>query len=134
MARPASGRPSRSIAIEPNVRNRYTDRQLTMGGERVDALALRYAPSRRTARRRLTTSVTVTLNGGHNVCTLLSQPTLADGQRASLLAVATTGYRGDVERCVDALVERRERYGFSYLSLGADIDAVAPVVARLGGT
>jgi probable F420-dependent oxidoreductase len=41
---------------------------------------------------------------------------------------------GDVEQCVDALVERRERYGFSYLNLGGDVDAVAPVVARLAGT
>lgn len=41
---------------------------------------------------------------------------------------------GDVERCVDLLQERRERYGFSYLNLGADVDAIAPVVARLAGT
>jgi alkanesulfonate monooxygenase SsuD/methylene tetrahydromethanopterin reductase-like flavin-dependent oxidoreductase (luciferase family) len=41
---------------------------------------------------------------------------------------------GDVPRCVDLLQERRERYGFSYLNLGADLDAVAPLVARLAGT
>jgi len=41
---------------------------------------------------------------------------------------------GDVARCVDLLQERRERYGLSYLNLGGDIDAVAPVVARLSGT
>ena len=40
---------------------------------------------------------------------------------------------GDVERCVDLLEERRERYGFSYLNLGGDVDAVAPLVERLAG-
>jgi probable F420-dependent oxidoreductase len=41
---------------------------------------------------------------------------------------------GDVERCVDLLQERRELYGFSYLNLGADVESVAPLVARLAGT
>jgi probable F420-dependent oxidoreductase len=41
---------------------------------------------------------------------------------------------GDLEQCVDALLERRERYGFSYLNLGADVEAVAPIVERLAGT
>jgi probable F420-dependent oxidoreductase len=41
---------------------------------------------------------------------------------------------GDVSRCIDLLQERRERYGFSYLHLGGDIDAVAPIVAQLSGT
>lgn len=41
---------------------------------------------------------------------------------------------GDVERCVDLLQERRELYGFSYLNLGADVESVAPLVARLTGT
>jgi probable F420-dependent oxidoreductase len=41
---------------------------------------------------------------------------------------------GDVERCVDLLQERRERLGLSYLNLGRDVEAVAPIVARLTGT
>lgn len=41
---------------------------------------------------------------------------------------------GDVEECVDRLQEVRERYGFSYLNLGADLDGLAPLVARLAGT
>jgi probable F420-dependent oxidoreductase len=42
---------------------------------------------------------------------------------------------GTVEQICDRLVERRERWGISYLSLSADqIDAFAPVVARLTGT
>jgi hypothetical protein len=32
------------------------------------------------------------------------------------------------------LQERRERYGFSYLKLSADVDMVAPIVARLAGS
>jgi probable F420-dependent oxidoreductase len=41
---------------------------------------------------------------------------------------------GSVDECVERLEERRERYGFSYLSLGGDVENVAPVVARLAGT
>jgi probable F420-dependent oxidoreductase len=41
---------------------------------------------------------------------------------------------GSLEQCVEALQELRERYGFSYLNLGGDIDMVAPLVARLVGT
>ncbi len=41
---------------------------------------------------------------------------------------------GDVHQCVDLLQERREKYGFSYLHLGADAAAVEPIVARLAGT
>jgi probable F420-dependent oxidoreductase len=41
---------------------------------------------------------------------------------------------GDVGRCCELLLERRERYGFSYIKLGPDPMAVAPIVARLAGT
>ena len=41
---------------------------------------------------------------------------------------------GDVARCVDLLQERRERFGFSYVNLGADLESVSPLVARLVGT
>jgi len=41
---------------------------------------------------------------------------------------------GTVSECVDLLQERRERYGFSYWHLGSDVNAVAPIVARLVGT
>ncbi len=40
---------------------------------------------------------------------------------------------GTVEECADLLVERRERYGFSYLRLSDDVEAVAPLVHRLAG-
>jgi len=42
---------------------------------------------------------------------------------------------GSVEQIVDDLVERRERWGISYIGLGVDaLHAFAPVVARLAGT
>jgi probable F420-dependent oxidoreductase len=51
-----------------------------------------------------------------------------------LLADSPAVLVGDVEKCVDTLLERRERYGFSYLNLGGDVENVAPIVARLAGT
>jgi len=42
---------------------------------------------------------------------------------------------GSVEEICDQIVERRERWGISYLGLSGDqLDAFAPVVARLAGT
>lgn len=39
--------------------------------------------------------------------------------------------RGDVDKCVDDLLRWNEELGISYWNLGGNIDAVAPVVARL---
>ena len=42
---------------------------------------------------------------------------------------------GSVDEICDQLVERRERWGISYIGFGADaLDAMAPVIARLAGT
>ena len=42
---------------------------------------------------------------------------------------------GSTEQICDQLVERRERWGISYLGMSGDqLDAFAPVVARLAGT
>jgi len=41
---------------------------------------------------------------------------------------------GSVERCVELLQERRERFGLSYWHLGHDVDAAARIVARLSGS
>lgn len=38
---------------------------------------------------------------------------------------------GSLEQCVETLQERRERYGFSYINLGGDVESTAPLVARL---
>lgn len=40
---------------------------------------------------------------------------------------------GDISRCAERLVERRERYGFSYIHVGSDSENAAPLVARLEG-
>ena len=53
-----------------------------------------------------------------------------DASLASPFALA-----GDVERIVDTLLERRERWGFSEIGISASAcDDLAPVVARLAGT
>ncbi|MEY2458222.1 MAG: hypothetical protein QOG30_52 [Acidimicrobiaceae bacterium] len=42
---------------------------------------------------------------------------------------------GSVEQIIDDLVERRERWGISYIGVGVDaLHALAPVVAKLAGT
>ena len=42
---------------------------------------------------------------------------------------------GSVEQIADDLIERRERFGFSYLTVSAtELESLAPVVARLTGT
>ena len=42
---------------------------------------------------------------------------------------------GSVEQICDQLVERRERWGISYLGMSADqLEPFAPVVASLAGT
>jgi len=41
---------------------------------------------------------------------------------------------GSVSQCVEALQERRERFGISYVNLGSNLEAVAPIVDRLAGT
>jgi probable F420-dependent oxidoreductase len=46
---------------------------------------------------------------------------------------APTVLHGDVAECVDRLVELRERFGVSYLHLGGNLRAAAPIVARLAG-
>ena len=40
---------------------------------------------------------------------------------------------GTVDRCAELLVERRERYGFSYIHVGSDFENAAVLVARLAG-
>jgi probable F420-dependent oxidoreductase len=52
----------------------------------------------------------------------------------ALVASSPAVLVGSVEQCTEALIERRERFGFSYIKLGGDIDTVAPIVSRLAGT
>jgi probable F420-dependent oxidoreductase len=41
---------------------------------------------------------------------------------------------GSIEACTEQLIGWRERLGISYWHLGGDVEAVAPIVARLAGT
>lgn len=57
------------------------------------------------------------------------------GVEPSMVAESPFALIGSPAEIADTLVERRERYGFSYVIVGAaEIDAFAPVVARLAGT
>jgi probable F420-dependent oxidoreductase len=40
---------------------------------------------------------------------------------------------GSVERCVEALLAGRERFGISYVNVGGEVEAAAPIVERLAG-
>jgi probable F420-dependent oxidoreductase len=51
----------------------------------------------------------------------------------ALVAASPSVLVGSVEACADLLLERRDRFGFSYLRLSDDVDVVAPLVARLAG-
>ncbi|HEY6056591.1 MAG TPA: TIGR03621 family F420-dependent LLM class oxidoreductase [Candidatus Limnocylindrales bacterium] len=55
------------------------------------------------------------------------------GSDPDLVARSPAVLVGSVDRCVELLEERRERFSLSYLNLGGDIEAVAPIVARLSG-
>jgi len=59
----------------------------------------------------------------------------AMGVERSLIDDSPFALIGPIEELAERLVERRARWGFSYVIVGgADIDAFAPVVARLAGT
>jgi probable F420-dependent oxidoreductase len=53
---------------------------------------------------------------------------------SDLLAASPVVLHGTVEECVDKLMAIRERYGVSYVHLGGNLEAAAPLVARLAGT
>jgi probable F420-dependent oxidoreductase len=65
-----------------------------------------------------------------------SRSPLVQHLRADPVAFATSPavLVGSVDCCVDLLMERRERFGISYINLRSDIESVAPIVARLAGT
>jgi probable F420-dependent oxidoreductase len=54
------------------------------------------------------------------------EPAVLEGSPALL--------HGSVEQCVEALQERRERFGISYVNLKGDVGKAARIVARLAGT
>jgi probable F420-dependent oxidoreductase len=58
---------------------------------------------------------------------------LASQVPAQTLARSPAALHGDLSRCVDLLVQRREAYGINYLHLGGNPDAAALIVNRLAG-
>jgi probable F420-dependent oxidoreductase len=58
---------------------------------------------------------------------------LARNAAPEALAASPSALHGDLSRCVDTLIERRAEYGISYLHLGGNLDAAAPIVDRLAG-
>ncbi|MEO3923761.1 TIGR03621 family F420-dependent LLM class oxidoreductase [Micromonosporaceae bacterium B7E4] len=57
----------------------------------------------------------------------------ARGVDPAALADSPAVLHGSVDECVDKLLALRDRYGVSYLHLGGNLDAAAPIVARLAG-
>jgi alkanesulfonate monooxygenase SsuD/methylene tetrahydromethanopterin reductase-like flavin-dependent oxidoreductase (luciferase family) len=64
---------------------------------------------------------------------LRSTSSLATAASEETLRTSPMVLHGSVDECVDKLIETRERYGISYLHLGSNVDAAAPIVARLAG-
>lgn len=58
----------------------------------------------------------------------------ASGLERESLEASPAVLVGSLDRCAELLEERRERFGFSYIKLGADAVAAAPLVHRLAGT
>jgi probable F420-dependent oxidoreductase len=50
-----------------------------------------------------------------------------------VLGGSPTVLAGSVDQCVEALLAGRERFGISYVNVGGDVEAAAPIVRRLGG-
>jgi hypothetical protein len=56
------------------------------------------------------------------------------GVEPTMVADTPFALIGPVNKIVDDLLARRERWGFSYVIVGAeDVDSFAPVVAALNG-
>jgi alkanesulfonate monooxygenase SsuD/methylene tetrahydromethanopterin reductase-like flavin-dependent oxidoreductase (luciferase family) len=62
-----------------------------------------------------------------------TESSLVGGAGSEELEASPAVLHGSVEQCVEQLLERRERYGFSYIKFGGDPEAAAPIVERLAG-
>jgi probable F420-dependent oxidoreductase len=69
-----------------------------------------------------------------NAAELVSQMAPAFGMSPEQLADSPLALIGTTEAIIDTLVERRERFGFSYVVVHeAELEAFGPVVAKLAG-
>jgi len=62
-----------------------------------------------------------------------SSSSLAAYASPEALAASAVALHGTVDECADKLLALRERHGISYLHLGSNVDAAAPIVQRLAG-
>jgi probable F420-dependent oxidoreductase len=69
----------------------------------------------------------------HRGLTHRSTSSLAAVASADELADSPAVLHGSVDACVDRLIELREQYAVNYFHLGGNLDAAAPIVARLAG-
>ena len=58
----------------------------------------------------------------------------AERATAEQLESSLSVLHGSVGECADKLIAGRERHGINYLHLGSNVDAAAPIVARLAGS
>nr|MDT0658350.1 TIGR03621 family F420-dependent LLM class oxidoreductase [Micromonospora sp. DSM 115978] len=73
--------------------------------------------------------VRVTHRGAHHRSTSSHARSVPE----EVLAGSAVALRGDVDECVDRLLALRQRFGISYVHLGCNLSAAAPIVARLAG-
>jgi probable F420-dependent oxidoreductase len=69
----------------------------------------------------------------HGGTTHVASSSHAAGASAEALAASPSVLHGSLEACAESLERTRERFGISYIHLGSNVDAAAPLVARLGG-
>ncbi len=69
----------------------------------------------------------------HNGTELGSTSSLARESSPEAWAASPSVLHGSPGECADKLVATRERYGINYVHLGSNVDAAAPIVARLAG-
>jgi probable F420-dependent oxidoreductase len=69
----------------------------------------------------------------HNGSDLVSTSSHARLASEPAMAASPSVLHGSVDDCVDKLLATRERHGISYVHLGGNIEAAAPIVERLAG-
>jgi probable F420-dependent oxidoreductase len=69
----------------------------------------------------------------HGGATFVSTSSHAAQASAEALAATPAVLHGSVDECVAKVESAREQFGFNYVHLGSNVDAAAPIVARLAG-
>jgi probable F420-dependent oxidoreductase len=69
----------------------------------------------------------------HAGTTYLASSSHAANASDEALAASPAVLHGSLAACTDSLLRTREQFGISYIHLGANVDAAAPIVERLAG-